>query len=314
MERITAFGRSGRSPNASRPAPAAAGRLERAHPADARARGGRRPVPDGSVEPQGPAGGDGRGPPQERMTPTPRGQPMITDLTAGWISLDGVRLQPFPGWPGGFRFAETPTRAYVGAGEGGGARYCVYERASRRKLKDEFADGDTVSRGGVHFVVAETDPITRGTGFPLYLLFERPYPGTWLADVVERVAVLFAGCGVQVTTERPDRAPGDYGTVVVGARLSWAGVVGTAPVDRFGIAADVYTYPQQVYTTAFLNYQQTAVSIAHEGGHGFGRPHVKDAGNVMNETPFPGATLSDADRAAIRVRTAVYQGKHPGHR
>lgn len=233
---------------------------------------------------------------------------MIQDLGGGWISLDGTRLQPFPGWPGGFRFAETPTRAYVGAGEGGGARYCVYDRATRRKLKDEFADGDTTSRGGVHFVTTEDDPITWGTGFPLYLQFSRAYLGTWLADVAERVAVLFTGCGMQVTTERPDSLPGDYGTVVVGCRMGWAGTVGSAPTEEFGVAPNRWN-PQQVYTLAPSDVHQVAALIAHEACHGFGRRHVADPGNIMHDPPFPSARLSSEDVEAVRVRTAPYRRK-----
>lgn len=240
---------------------------------------------------------------------------MLQDLGRGILRLQGpggpvTDLQPFgPNWTGPFSLQEKAADFIIGAGRGGGPRCQMRRRflPGYPVFYDGFLAPDPEhDRGGLVFPPEiAANVIVLGSGFPLYLPFEQPYSGPWAGDVAYRVFELFKDCGVQITTYRPDAYPGDYGTVVVGCRMSWIGTVGSAPTENFAQSPN-HNYPETVYTSSALDVRLAAALIAHEACHGFGRRHVADPGNIMHDPPFPSSVLSEADRAAVRLRTKPF--------
>jgi hypothetical protein len=249
---------------------------------------------------------------------------MITDLGGGMVRVEqsGVPaavLQPFgPTWRGPFALAETATRVLVGAGPGGGPRCQQRLRwvAGYPVVADDFL-ADPNGRSGVVFPSYREDAVALGSGFPVVLSFERPYPGPWAGDVLARVAFLLGGLGLRVRNTRPDDYPGRYGVCVVGAetRNVQPGHPGYAPVGDWATPdSDGPFRANAVYATALTDADQTAADVAHDVLHGLGEvPGTPDGhddvpGSLMfRGGVYPSSRVTPATAARVRARTLTWR-------
>jgi hypothetical protein len=208
-------------------------------------------------------------------------------------------------------------RVYVGAGEGGGPRVQVYGRDGAL-LRDFFA-GDPGSRAGVYFVPADPPPpeqvtaprLTYGDPASEYTVFvdaEERLDPRWLEDA----HALLGPAGVALTTVRPDRPAGTYGTVVLGAPLSFvASAGGLTPWVGYWLARSSPYEERPVYVSPAAG-GNTGVALAHEVGHALGLAHVADPSNVMYPAAGPGRRFDPGQLDALRAAAAALADLGPG--
>jgi hypothetical protein len=229
---------------------------------------------------------------QEFLALEPREAPAV-DLGAGnvWIGPNVVRHAFEDAWAGPLNLYETAEKVYVGAGNGGGPRVQVYDRGGR--LLENFFAGDPGSRAGVYFVPTDPPPtpapvlvpvpaitlgdLTDPEAFLIYVDWERPPDAEYVRQGMGTLTAALPVPGLIFTTVRPSLAPHGYGTIVVGADLSY---------DDRGPAGLAYArwddgQPYGVSEAVYASYAHTRREIvgdliAHEIAHGFGWQHGDD--------------------------------------
>lgn len=268
---------------------------------------------------------------QEFLALEPREAPAAHDLGAGHIYLAPyvVRHAFEDVWAGPLNIYETEERIYVGAGDGGGPRVQVYNH--RGDLLDDFFAGDPTSRAGVYFVPTDppsapvlppVDPggdldhpdppvvyvevpvevsrpveeITLGDvdhpdPFVVYVDWEHPPSPEYVRAGMNRLVANLPLPGLVFTTVRPNLWPGLYGTLVMGADLSYATeAAGAEPgglaFGRWSDAVVRYGESEAVYASYKFTTQEIVGDLmAHEIAHGFGWEHGSD-GDFRNDLEF----------------------------
>lgn len=259
----------------------------------------------------------------------PRDCPAV-DLGGGALQFaGGVRVQPFADWSGSLNTLDVGGLLYVAPGIGGGPRVAVLHADGSRDRPDFFA-ADPSSREGVVFVAADPPPapevptapaapadwlprITDGdtsdsSTWTIYLDFERPFA----ADEVSRATAAFWRVyqplgNVAVTTVRPDDYPGHYGTVVIGAPLSFdpRHPAGVAPARWDEAPSDPYQ-SRVVYVNDFpWQPENVGILAAHEAGHALGLDHNSTPHTVMSFGDLaPDESFTPDDLVAARMGAA----------
>lgn len=245
---------------------------------------------------------------------TPAGQ-----LWYGGEFWAGTRaVTPFADWGGELVSLDAGHLRYVAPGPGGGPRVAVFDLdTGERDRPDTFA-GDPASRAGVVFV--GTDPpapvfvpgvphLTAGnpTGYRVYIDFEGHDGEDWVRTAFAEAARLLVPTGLFLTTMRPDTPAGDYGTVIVGAPLTFDGstTVGLAPGERWDNPPADRFEPRAVYVAPHLPARLAGAVVAHEVGHSFGLTHRADPGNVMQPVAGLDPWWHPDDLTALRARVSL---------
>jgi hypothetical protein len=241
-----------------------------------------------------------------------RDTPSASNAGGGVVVLNsGARLSVYGGgWMGRLNVADLGSEVDIGPGPGGGPRFARLDPLTGARLVNDVFLGDPGDRSGLIPLAvggppADPGPVSFGPpdGYPLYL--DRASNA-----VTAEVYRYFAPAGnVRVTNERPDVAPGDYATVLVGVRVPLdLGVVGTLGVADVG--AVTRPHFSFVSPTAIAAPPNGSEVIAHEAGHLFGLVHVDDQGDIMSPHIRPPAAFSAAEVAGIHDAAAV--GLHRG--
>lgn len=230
------------------------------------------------------------------------------DLGGGVVRVrTGWEVVAFPGWAGLLNVLDVGDKVYVGPGPGGAPREAAFDEPTGDRLLDQFV-GDPADRSGLTLlgvglpieVPAPRPHLTAGdpAGFAVYIDDERD--GADTAATVAALPGLFPRVPLAFTTDRPDRPPGSYATVVLGAPLDFAGVgvLGLAAGSIQAIAPTQFG-PQAVYVAAGLTPAYTAVVAAHELGHFFGLGHTTAPLDLMADPPDARATFGAGELAEI---------------
>lgn len=256
------------------------------------------------------------------------------DLGGGVLRLSvGHEVQPFADWHGPLNSEASGTGlVYVGPRDGGGPRVAVFNADGSRAQPDFFA-ADPGSRAGVVFVsmadgraeksptVADVPPfvapdLTYGNAadpntWRVYVDFQNPASTEWVKNVLGEMWRVMQPLGnVALVTRRPADYPGNYGTIVIGADLSFVGDQG-ATVARWDEphsnwdSGGVYVDCRDILPGFPVDPVEVGQIAAHEAGHAMGLAHDTAPGSVMRFGHVePGQTYTPQDLLTARAAAA----------